>query len=194
MSTPGRPYWPIYVTLHWLSAIFVLAAFLIGLLSLANTPNDEQKMLPLALHIGLGLALMLLTLLRLWVRAQMGHPVHQIRLPAAAGKKPILLDLLSVYVKPLLYLMTFLMSVLGVWIALPANLFEIVFFHSGVPLPQDFYIYPARAWHGSISLVLMILIGQHILAFVFHQFIRGENFIGRMWFLPIKKKSREGEG
>jgi cytochrome b561 len=51
-----------------------------------------------------------------------------------------------------------------------------------VPLPADFYVYPARTWHGTLSLVLMLLIGQHMLVAVFHQFIRGENFLGRMWF------------
>jgi cytochrome b561 len=28
----------------------------------------------------------------------------------------------------------------------------------------------------------MLLIIQHVLVAIFHQFIKGENFIGRMWF------------
>jgi cytochrome b561 len=94
---------------------------------------------------------------------------------------------LSAYVQPLLYLFTFLMSVIGIAIALPTDLFTIVFFANEKSLPPDFYAYPARVWHGTLSLVLMLLIGQHILAFVYHQFLRGENFIGRMWFAPRRK-------
>lgn len=182
-----------YVTLHWVSAILVLITFFIGLFSLVNTPNDERKLVPLGLHIALGILLLLLTLARVMVRWLMGRPIHQVRLPTGQGsRKPILLDILSVYVHPLLYLLTLLMSVVGLWIAIPAGLFASVFTHSGAPLPVDFYVYPARSWHGVLSLGLMLLIGQHTLAFVYHQFILGENFIGRMWFAPRKDKSQEG--
>lgn len=189
-SNPDRFF---YVLLHWLSAFCVLAAFLIGLIALVNIPNDSHKLIPLGVHMTLGLLLIILTLARVWVRARMGKPIYQVRLPVAApGKKVLLLDLLSVYVQPLLYLITFLMSVLGIWIAWPAGLFGIVFANSGEALPADFYVYPARAWHGALSLILMVLIGQHVLAFVFHQFVRGENFIGRMWFVSNKNQSQKG--
>jgi cytochrome b561 len=81
------------------------------------------------------------------------------------------------------------MAVVGIAIAIPSDLFQIVFLGSKEPLPPDFYAYPARVWHGTLSLVLMLLISQHILAFVYHQFLRGENFIGRMWFAPRKNKA-----
>ena len=53
---------------------------------------------------------------------------------------------------------------------------------SGAPLPASFYVYPARVWHGTLSLILALLIVQHILVAVYHQFIKGENYLGRMWF------------
>ena len=73
-------------------------------------------------------------------------------------------------------------TLLGLAIAIPADLFAKVYTRSG-PLPVDFYIYPARTWHGVLSLVLMTLVAQHVLVAVFHQFIKGENFLGRMWFI-----------
>ena len=176
-------YRPVYIVLHWVSALLVLLAFLIGLLSLANTPNNDQKLLPLGLHIVLGVLILVLTVARFIVRALMGRPVQRIERPAAAKNRKVpIVSLLSVYVHPLLYLFTFLMSVVGIWLAIPTELFGILFAGSEKSLPPDFYAYPARVWHGTLSLVLMLLIGQHILAFVYHQFLRGENYIGRMWF------------
>jgi cytochrome b561 len=84
---------------------------------------------------------------------------------------------MNVYIHPLLYFFTALMALLGLAIALPADLFN-----PGAPLPANFYIYPARAWHGTVSLILLLLIAQHVLVAIFHQFIRGENYLGRMWF------------
>jgi cytochrome b561 len=89
---------------------------------------------------------------------------------------------MSVYVHPLLYLFSALMALLGIAIAIPADLFGIVFAHSGAALPVNFYIYPARSWHGTLSLILLLLIAQHVLVAIFHQFLKGENFLGRMWF------------
>jgi cytochrome b561 len=184
----GR-YRPLYVTLHWVSALLVLLAFLIGLASLANKPNDETKLAPLAIHIAIGVGILVLTAARVTVRALMGRPVYRIERPAASKNRKVpLLDVLSAYVHPLLYLFTFLMAVVGLWLAVPTALFDILFLGSEKSLPPDFYAYPARVWHGTLSLVLMLLIGQHILAFIDHQFLRGENFIGRMWFT---KKSKD---
>jgi cytochrome b561 len=183
-----KRYRPLYVSLHWLSALLVFLAFLIGLSSLANKPNDEAKLIPLGIHVGLGVSILVLTVARFIVRALMGRPVYRIERPAGMGRrKAPLLDILSVYVQPLLYLFTFLMAVVGIWLSIPADLFAILFLGSEKSLPPDFYAYPARVWHGTLSLVLMLLIGQHILAFVYHQFLRGENFIGRMWFARKSK-------
>jgi len=102
--------------------------------------------------------------------------------PATLSKSKPFLDQMSVYVHPLLYLLTALMAMLGIAIAVPADLFTTVYTHSGTALPVNFYIFPARAWHGTLSLLLMLLIGQHVLVAIFHQFIKGENFLGRMWF------------
>jgi cytochrome b561 len=188
MGNPKR-HRPLYVSLHWVSALLILLAFLIGLASLANKPNDDAKLIPLGIHVALGVSILVLMAARAIVRALMGRPVYRIEQPAAARNRKVpLLDVLSAYVHPLLYLFTFLMAAVGIWLAIPTELFAILFLGSEKSLPPDFYAYPARVWHGTLSLVLMLLIGQHILAFIYHQFLRGENFIGRMWFA---KKSKD---
>jgi len=174
---------PLWVSLHWLMALLVFTTFGIGLLSLANTPNTSAKLVPLAVHMLLGLAILLIVIARYLLRIWVYPPPRRGTQPAPiAAKKEMLLDQLTRYVHPLLYLFTALMALLGIAIALPANLFPTVLGSSGTPLPADLYIYPARTWHGTLSLILMLLIVQHVLVAVFHQFIKGENFIGRMWF------------
>lgn len=173
---------PLWVSLHWLMALLVFATFGIGLFSLANTPNTGSKLVPLAVHMTLGLIILLIVIARYIMRILIYSPHRRTSTAAVTAKKPLFLDQLTPYVHPLLYLFTGLMALLGIAIALPADLFSTVFGRSGAPLPASFYIYPARTWHGTFSLVLMLLIIQHVLVAIFHQFIKGENFIGRMWF------------
>jgi cytochrome b561 len=174
---------PLWVTLHWLMALLVFITFAIGLLNLANQPNSSAKIVPLAVHMALGIVILLIVIARYIMRILIyAPPRRSASARAVTAKKVLFLDQLTPYVHPLLYLLTGLMALLGIAIALPANLFTTVFGHSGAPLPKDFYIYPARTWHGALSLVLMLLILQHVLVAIFHQFIKGENYLGRMWF------------
>ncbi|HEY3311133.1 MAG TPA: cytochrome b/b6 domain-containing protein [Anaerolineales bacterium] len=174
---------PLWVILHWLMALLVFTTFIIGLTSLTKTTPSSEKHIPLFVHMILGITILLIVTARYIMRLLIYKPPR--RSSPAQGlttKKLPLLDQLSVYVHPLLYFFTALMAVLGLAIAFPANLFAKVYTQSGGPLPVDFYVFPARGWHGTISLVLMVLIGQHVLVAVFHQFLKGENFLGRMWF------------
>ena len=174
---------PLWVILHWLMAALVFTTFGIGLTSLTKTTPSSGKYVPLAIHIVLGISILLIVIARYILRLLVFRPPKQAN-PAQGlrMKKLPLLDQLSIYVHPLLYLFTALMALLGLAIAIPADLFNKVYARSGGPLPVDFYIYPARSWHGTLSLILMLLVAQHVLVAVFHQFLKGENFLGRMWF------------
>jgi cytochrome b561 len=173
----------VWVILHWLMAILVFVTFGIGLLSLANTPDTIAKLAPLGIHMALGIAILLIVIARYILRVLIFKPPQRAASARTAlSKNRPFLDQLSLYVHPLLYLFTALMAALGIAIAIPADLFNIVFAHTGA-LPVSLYIYPARVWHGTLSLILMLLIVQHVLAAVFHQFLKGENFLARMWFI-----------
>jgi cytochrome b561 len=176
---------PLWIILHWLMALLVFLTFAIGLTSLANNPNTDAKLVPLGLHMAIGIVILVIVVARYILRMLVFQPARRAESAgvAAAKKKPILLDRMTPYVHILLYFSTALMALLGIGIALPADLFSIVWGRSGTPLPADFYLYPARAWHGTLSLVLFLLIAQHILVAVYHQFLRGENYLGRMWFV-----------
>jgi cytochrome b561 len=172
---------PLWVILHWLMALLIFVTFGIGLFSLVNTPNTNVKLVPLGVHMALGITILLLVVARYSLRLLVFKPSERMA-PISSGKKIILLDRMTPYVHILLYVCTGLMALLGIAIAIPADLFSIVWGRSGAPLPVSFYIYPARAWHGTLSLFLALLIAQHVLVTVYHQFIKGENHLGRMWF------------
>jgi cytochrome b561 len=174
---------PLWVILHWLMAALVFGTFGIGLLNLAYKPNTADKLVPLTVHMTLGIAILIIVSLRYILRLLVFKPARRVaNAQTVRLKKQPFLDQMSAYVHPLLYLFTALMALLGIAIAIPADLFATVFSRSGTALPADFYIYPARTWHGTLSLILMLLIAQHVLVAVFHQFLKGENFLGRMWF------------
>lgn len=180
---PKRRFRPLWVSLHWLMAVLVLTTFGIGLLNLTTPTNGSEKLLPLSVHMALGIGILLLVIARFLLRIFIYKPA----LRPKNAKKQIFLDQITPYVHLLLYFGTALMALLGLAIALPADLFSIVWQRSGAPLPVSFYIYPARALHGTFSVFLLLLIGQHILVAVFHQFIKGENYLGRMWFTKEKE-------
>ena len=169
-------------------AVLIFATFSIGLVSLSRqgAASANAKLVPLTVHIVLGIAILLIVIVRYALRVMVFKPIRRVsQVPEKFTKKLPLLDQLSIYVHPLLYLFSALMAVLGIAIALPSNLFGMLLGSGAAPvqLPVDFYIYPARSWHGTLSLLLLLLIGQHVLVAIFHQFLKGENFLGRMWFI-----------
>jgi cytochrome b561 len=172
MSTPAR-YHPLLVLLHWLTALLVFAALSMGIL-LKNLPNTPEKIGLLSLHMAAGLAILILMTVRLVVRLRTPKPV-----PATTGIA--LLDWIGRLVHGLLYLAVFGMAVSGLGIAQQAGLGQVVLGSAGT-LPQDFYAFPPRLGHGYLSLALMALVGLHVAAWLYHQFIRRDNLIARMWF------------
>jgi cytochrome b561 len=65
-NSPKR-YHPLQVTLHWLVVILVFAAFVIGK-SMSGQPNDDTKLMPLALHMGIGIVTLLVIVVRFITR------------------------------------------------------------------------------------------------------------------------------
>ena len=53
---------------------------------------------------------------------------------------------------------------------------------SGKPLPESFAAYPARAVHGIVGSLLALLVLVHIVAALWHQFIRRDGLLRRMSF------------
>ncbi len=174
MSKPVR-YPPLLVVIHWLSAALVMFMLLTGMFSLKQMPNAEAKIPSLAIHMATGIAILLLTTLRVVVRLSA-------RLPAPARSGSALLDVVGRVTHVLLYVGMLGMGISGLGVASQAGLFDSVFERSGAPLPEDFFAFPARYGHGYVALGLLALVGLHVAAALYHQFVRRDNLLTRMSF------------
>jgi cytochrome b561 len=176
----GR-YHPVLIVLHWLSALLVFATFLLGVFVLVPTPNTQEKVVPLAAHMALGMGILVITVIRFMVRRATLKPLRKIKNPLAQ-KKPVIVTMAEP-VQYLLYLFSFLMALTGAGLALQAG----VLTRSGIVLPENFYNFPLRTVHGTLSTVLFVLVMLHLLTWIYYQFIKGENALAWIWFK--KKKS-----
>jgi cytochrome b561 len=169
-------YHPILVALHWLIAILIFIALIAGGFVLEHIPNDDpEKIQALGPHMTVGLILLVLMIARLIVRLSTRKPAH-----AETGNA--LLDRLGRATHWLFYIAVLGMAGSGMAMSVQAGLPEIVFQGSGAPLPESFWDFPARRAHAAFSLLLWGLIGLHVAAALWHQFIRRDGLFRRMWF------------
>ena len=172
-SAPTR-YHPVHVVLHWLIAIMVIGAFAIGMTLLDSTPNSApEKVTYLRMHALWGQILALLIVIRLITRFALKRPA-----PADAGHPA--LNVIAKVVHFLLYLGVFAMLISGAGMSAQAGLNEV--FAGNAALPEDFFVFPPRSGHGLTFSILFVLILIHFGAAMYHQFIRKDNLLGRMWF------------
>ena len=176
MATSVSRYHPLLVTLHWLLAALILAALAVGFLGLAATPNtDPGKIGILRLHMAGGMLILALMLVRLVVRLLTRRPPV-----ATTGHRG--LDRLAPIAHHGFYVLVLLMVGTGFATGLLAGLPEIVFAGSGAPLPPSFAAYPTWTAHGYLAALLAGLIALHVLAALYHQFVRRDGLFRRMSF------------
>jgi len=169
-------YHPAQVGLHWLSAVLVILALAMGALSLKHIPNAEaaQKIFALKGHMAMGLAIAFIVALRLALRLSLEQPR-----PATSGN--VWLDRLARVVHAALYLAVLGMAASGLALAVQAELPGIVFGNSAAPLPESFWDYAPRTVHGAIAKLLLALVALHAGAALYHQFVRRDGLMRRMW-------------
>ncbi len=169
-------YHPALVALHWLLALLVLFMLVMGAVSLEHLANSSPDKVPaLRAHMAIGIAILALTLVRLAVRFGTRRPP-----PVVTGRP--LLDRIAVHAHYGLYALVILMAASGLATALAAGLPDIVFGGSGKPLPESFAAYPARTVHGIVGSVLAVLVLVHIIAALWHHFVRRDGLLRRMRF------------
>jgi len=168
-------YHPALVVLHWVMALLIIAALTLGALVMVKIPNtDPMKFEALGSHMAGGMAILVLMLIRLVIRARTAHPA-----PASAGH-PIL-DRLAWASHRLFYGTVAAMAISGIIMALQTGLFDSVFFGGG-KLPADFWAYPIRGVHYVVSRILMVLIAVHIVAALYHALVLRDGLLKRMFF------------
>ncbi len=169
-------YHPALVVLHWLLALMIIVALIMGSQSLAATPNsDPAKLDGLRAHMTVGIAILVLMLVRLVIRLRTAHPPE-----ADIGNAA--LNAAARLAHSAFYVLVFAMCASGIAISVMAGLPAIVFGGSGAPLPADFSAFAPRAVHGAIATLLGLLILGHIAAVLYHQFVRKDGLLSRMGF------------
>ncbi len=169
-------YHPALVALHWLLAIAIIFSLIMGHFVLAETLNtDPEKIFKLKIHMGMGIAILLFMIFRLVVRRRTQHPPE-----ADIGNAT--LNKLGSLTHVILYFAVIFMSLSGMGISFLSGLPEIVFFGTGGALPETFHNLLPHMVHEFLSKILALLIIGHVLAFLYHQFIRKDGLLSRMWF------------
>ncbi len=172
-------YHPIQIFLHWLSAVLVIAAWMIGAIVFERIPSGEsaQKIVALRVHMATGLALGLIVALRLALRLALEQPLR-----ATSGR--VLLDRLAQVVHIGLYVAALAMVASGLALAVQAGLPAIVFGGADAALPGSLRAYGARGVHALIGTILISLVALHAAAALYHHFVRRDGLLARMWFGP----------
>jgi cytochrome b561 len=174
MSNTEQPkrYHPVHVTLHWLTALLVFMPMLVGFFVFARTP-DAQEAQMLGMHKWIGIILGVVVILRVVTRFAFKRPA-----PADAGHPA--LNLLGKVVHFLLYVAIFGMLFTGDSLDEAYGL-ESIMAGNGT-MPEDLFVYPERLLHGNAAYILAALVALHIGATLYHQFIRKDNLLARMWY------------
>jgi cytochrome b561 len=168
-------YHPILVTLHWLLAALITAALALGAVVMVKIPNtDPMKTEALRSHMIGGSVILVLILVRLFVRTRTTHP-------AAAPTGHPALDWLAWASHRLFYVAVLGMASSGLFMALQTGLPAIVFAGHGV-LPADFWVFPMRTVHYLFSRLLMALIALHVAGALYHTLILKDGLLRRMFF------------
>lgn len=174
MKSTSTRYGTVAVTIHWISALVILALMGSGFRA-GSLVDSAAKASVLSVHVPLGITVLLLTLARVawWVFVDR-KPPHMEGDPAwqrASAK--------AVHV--LFYVVIFGMAASGIGMMVLSGAGSILFSGSAVPLP-DFQDYAPRLPHGLGARLMVALLFLHIGAALYHHFIRKDGLIWRMWF------------
>ena len=156
------------VAVHWLAAALIIFLLATGSLVLAGLPNTAEKVGSLLVHMMLGGLAAMLVIARIVMRKRLPSP------PALPGEKLARAGHMA------LNLVILLMAASGMMLVLQSGLLDVVF-GSGV-LPEDFKVFTPRKIHGLVSRLAMGLIALHVLAALYHQFVKRDGLLWRMSF------------
>jgi cytochrome b561 len=187
MTAARQHFTPLQRVLHWVMAVAILAMLFIGVGMVATISAKYVTLV--SIHKPLGLAILVLAVVRILVRLRVGTPGLPPDLPApmklAAG--------LSHYA---LYGLMIAMPLIG-WGMLSAAAYPVQLF-DGVSLPQ---ILPQNdglhtlLWnlHRSLAFAFFALILLHIAAGLFHAFVRRDGVFEAMAPVPTHESIAPAE-
>lgn len=175
MSNEVKRYHPALIALHWLLAIAVLLAIGFGGFVLDGMANvNVHKPGLLRMHLVLGGLILLFTVFRLVVRARTPRPA-----PIVTGNP--LADKVAVAAQHLLYAMTIFVALAGLALAYSANLFGVLYQHTG-DLPESFDGLVAHKAHALFAYALLGVIALHVAGALKQHFVLKNGALSRISF------------
>lgn len=172
-------YSPLAIVLHWLLALAIVVAFVVGVY-MVDLPFSPQRLKLYNWHKWLGITILALSALRLLWRLL--HPPPA--LPDAMQQRmPAWQRVAHHGVHHALYVLFFAVPLLG-WAYSSAAGVPIVWL-GVLPLPDWVPADPDLAeaikpWHGRAAMALAVLTGVHVAAAIKHQWIERDQLLVRM--------------
>ncbi|SAK54544.1 cytochrome B561 [Caballeronia fortuita] len=171
---------------HWATAALLLIQYVLAW-TMPDVHRDTKPIGLIAWHLGVGVAIFLLVLVRLLWRSVHAAPPEPASLPPA-------LRALARYTHWLLYLLLIAVPLMG-WANASSRDWAVTLF-AAIPMPP---LSPAGSsvghalgdWHRVFAWVLLALVGMHVAAALFHQFVLRDGTLGRM--LPTHRKAASPE-
>ncbi|MFK8332370.1 cytochrome b [Pseudomonas sp. BJa5] len=177
MKSVPAAFHPLARLLHWLMALLILAMLFVGVSMVVDL--SPRHTLLISLHKAIGLALLLLVLVRILVRLTLPHPPLPSDLPRvqrlAAGASHWLL-----------YALMLAMPLIG-WGMLSAGGYPLPLQLPAL-LPHDLHLYALlRKAHGVLAYVLFATVLIHLGAALVHGLVRRDGVLRSMWPGPLGK-------
>lgn len=172
-STPSH-YGAVPVTIHWLTALLILMAIITGFRA-AGSIDPAAKAALLRVHIPAAIIILLLTIGRIvwWFFLD--------KKPLPVQGSPAWQERLARAVHVLFYVVILGMVASGIGMIVLSGVGPTIFDGTGTTLP-NFHLYPPRVPHGLGANLLLGLLLAHIGAALYHQFVRRDVLLWRMWY------------
>jgi cytochrome b561 len=173
LKSTADHYGAMVVSIHWLSALLIVMLIASGFRA-ANTVDPAAKAAILRLHVPIAIPVLALTIVRLgwWGFDRKPNPV---------SGSPRWQERAAQAVHVLFYVVILGMIASGIGLMALSSAAPMIFGGEGAPLP-DFWKYPPRLPHGIGARLLLALLVLHVGAALYHQFVRRDGLLWRMWF------------
>lgn len=170
LKSSATRYGSVAITMHWLTAVLILALFATGLLA-AGQADPAAQLALVRFHVPLGTAVLLLTVLRIvwWWGAD--------RRPDPPAGQPGWQKFVAHAVHIALYAVILLLAASGIGTLILSGALPAII--AGATLP-DFDTVAPRLVHGLASRLMLALLAVHIGAALWHQFVRRDHLLARM--------------
>ena len=176
IDLPKR-YHPALASFHWIIALLIFTNVFLAMASEGPgglIPKTLFGLPIVGIHMLTGMLILVLLSLRLVTRLTTKRPE-----PATAGH--IALDKVGVLTHYALYLFTFSMTISGIIMTAQRGYFAKLFGIGSVPQHFQRGGIPWEAIHGLSWAFLGFFIFVHVGAALYHQFIRRDHLLSRMW-------------